>query len=751
MEISSRNALAVLTVCALKTQAVFLSENDTQSSTQKTIMIRPTLLQILSYAAISSILFLHHSPVSAQSTGWCAADSRFRERLQQDTVYARRYAHIEKNLKEKQNTLWKGPQARVTIPVVVHVVHNGDSLGVDENIPDSQILSQIEALNLHFQKQDVNISQVPAVFQPLIADFEMEFCLAARDPQGFPTSGIQRINGGRNIWNITQADQFKPSTIWDPKRYLNIWVMRLGGTSSGTLGYATFPWDADSINGIVIDYKAFGTTGNLLAGHEGGKTTTHEVGHWLGLFHIWGDDNGACNQDDQVPDTPVQASENYGCPEFPHISCNNGPNGDMFMNYMDYTDDACSAMFTTGQKTRASLLLQSLRSSILSSDGCVPTTVNARDVAITRLIYPTADICVENVVPTIEVWNIGGSPASSITFSYQIDGGPLKQYEWNGWIPSLSRQIIQLPVQNLAFGMHEIVIFVSGVNGSNDQNATNDGAEITFNISSIGIGNPIPTAEPFESGGLPVLWDIQNSDGDRTWAYISSIGYGGSNGSMVFDNFINTGTNPTGKRDGLITPEYDFRTSLYPYLTFKVAYAQRISNSTDSLIVYYSLDCGYSWTRIYASGGAALATAPPQTQAFIPQQNEWREDWAPVMHLAAHYKVKFKFENYSQYGNRLYLDDIRVELSVTGAPTLSSADVRIYPNPSRETVQIELARENFNRIQLIDISGNVCREVVLTSSGKSPFTLDIRDLPGGFYLLKLAGNQSVTIRKICIL
>ncbi len=711
------------------------------------------IIQHITCAAIwGLIVFSANSQLQAQNTNWCAADTKFREQLQSDPEYAERYRQIKQNLAQWQSSGMKGPQALVTIPVVVHVVHNGDALGVEENITDDQIRSQIEVLNNDFQKLDPNSANVPPAFQSLIADFQIEFCLAARDPQGYPATGIQRINGGRNIWNLTQADAFKPSTIWDPDTYLNIWVMRIGGTSSGTLGYAKFPWDADSINGIIVDYKAFGTTGNLLAGHEHGKTTTHEVGHWLGLFHVWGDDSGACNQDDDVNDTPVQASENYGCPTFPKISCNNGPNGDMFMNYMDYTDDGCSGMFTIGQKARASLLLQTMRTSILSSSGCTPTTANERDLAITKLIYPTSEICVENVVPTVEVWNIGGAPVSNVTFSYQIDGGILKQYQWNGWIPTYGRDIIQLPTQNLSFGAHDISIYISGLNGSNDQNSSNDGADINFNIVSIGIGNPMPASEGFDSGILPNLWEIENPDGDRTWIIDTSTGQGGSSGSIVFDNFSNTGTNPSGRRDGLITPEYDFRTTLYPYLTFKVAYAQRLA-STDSLIIYYSLDCGNSWTRIYANGGATLATAPDQTAAFVPQESEWREDWAALSHLAGHYKVKFKFENYSDYGNKIYLDNIRIDLSVTGIGNSSTDEnIKIYPNPTGGNLQVEINLKQKQNLQLeiLNISGKVLRSLPIAKATDKKFPLDISEFPKGFYMIRISGDRTSIIKKVIL-
>jgi hypothetical protein len=140
-----------------------------------------------------------------------------------------------------------------------------------------------------------------------------------------------------------------------------MWVCQL---SSNLLGYAQFPGGPAQTDGVVILHSAFGTTGTAAAPFDRGRTATHEIGHWLNLFHIWGDDGTGCNGTDEVDDTPNQADENTGCPGFPSPSCANDPNGDMFMNYMDYTDDACMFMFTAGQVTRMQAALDGPRSSI---------------------------------------------------------------------------------------------------------------------------------------------------------------------------------------------------------------------------------------------------------------------------------------------------------------------------------------------------------------------------------------------------
>ena len=231
------------------------------------------------------------------------------------------------------------------IPVVVHVVWNV----ANQNVSDAQIQSQIDVLNRDFRKRNPDVSTVPAVFQGLIADMEVEFALATRDPSGNPTTGITRNQ--TSATSFSDDDKVKSQSTsgadaWPADHYLNLWVCPLGG---GLLGYAQFPGGPAATDGVVINYTAFGSTGTAAAPFNLGRTATHEVGHWLNLLHIWGDDGTGCSGSDQVSDTPNQGGPNYGAPTFPHVSCSNGPNGDLFMDYMDYVDDRVMVMFTQGQ------------------------------------------------------------------------------------------------------------------------------------------------------------------------------------------------------------------------------------------------------------------------------------------------------------------------------------------------------------------------------------------------------------------
>jgi hypothetical protein len=242
--------------------------------------------------------------------------------------------------------------------VVVHVVHRRPS----ENISKGQIRSQISVLNRDFRATNPDKSKVPAVWQGLIGNANIKFALATRDPKRRKTDGITRTKTTRSSFGTDDSVKYASkggADPWPSRQYLNLWVCNLGG---GLLGYAQFPGGPARTDGVVILHSAFGTQGDVRAPFNLGRTVTHEIGHWLNLRHIWGDTMD-CSGGDRVADTPNAEGPNYGKPTFPHITCNNGPNGDMFMNYMDYVDDAAMFMFSAGQVTRMNAALAGPRKS----------------------------------------------------------------------------------------------------------------------------------------------------------------------------------------------------------------------------------------------------------------------------------------------------------------------------------------------------------------------------------------------------
>lgn len=277
--------------------------------------------------------------------------------------------------------LWNIPRAKITIPVVVHVVHFGEPIGTGRNLSVSQINSQINVLNTDFRRLNPDINSIPAAFRGSSIDPLIEFCLATQDELGNPTTGITRHLGSQASWNINDCNvSVKPQTIWDRDKYLNLWTVEFASPDAGTLGFAQFPnTGAANTDGVVIRYNAFGNIGNVVAPFDLGRTATHEVGHWLNLRHIWGDEN-ACAADDLVSDTPIQGVSSNGVPTFPKTdACTVNYPGIMFYNYMDYSDDAVTSMFTYGQFVRIDAAIQGARSSLMSSPGCEASTVGIKE------------------------------------------------------------------------------------------------------------------------------------------------------------------------------------------------------------------------------------------------------------------------------------------------------------------------------------------------------------------------------------
>ena len=266
----------------------------------------------------------------------------------------------------------------INVPVVIHVIYKNSV----QNISDAQILSQLDVLNKDFSYLNTDRINTPAAFKNLAADTKIKFCIAQVDLKGNRTSGIVRKHSNVDIFTADDAMKFTASggdDAWDNQRYLNIWICAL---SARSLGYAALPGGPADKDGVVIAYDVFGTVGTLCSPFDKGRTATHEVGHWLGLKHIWGDSN--CGDDD-VDDTPKQKTYNFGIPVFPHVTdCSSDANGDMFMNYMDFSDDAVMNMFTVGQKKRMRALFAkgNMRNSFLNSFACDSTLAQAAPLPV---------------------------------------------------------------------------------------------------------------------------------------------------------------------------------------------------------------------------------------------------------------------------------------------------------------------------------------------------------------------------------
>ena len=367
-------------------------------------------------------------------------------------------------MKMKRNTKTNA----ITIPVVVHVVYKNNS----ENISDAQIQSQIDVLNKDFRRLNQDASNTPFDFLPFAADMQIEFCLAKRY-LGVPTTGIVRKQTNLAEFPLYSDSIFFTnyggSSAWNTNRYLNIWVCNISGS---VMGWAQFPGGGNSqTDGIVIDYERFGTIGTVSQPYHKGRTTTHEVGHWLSLFHIWGDNT--CG-DDYVADTPEQEQANFGCNIHPKPSCTNS--GDMFMNFMDYSDDYCMNIFTQGQKQRTMAVLNTSRVGLISSNGCQPFILPNADAGISTIISPNSlDVeCASPIYPIVVLKNFSSDTLFVATIRYSVNGGTPKYQVWNGALAQYQTDTINLSGISASGTSHTFTASTINPNNSTDINSQND-------------------------------------------------------------------------------------------------------------------------------------------------------------------------------------------------------------------------------------------------------------------------------------
>ncbi len=472
---------------------------------------------------------------------------------------------LQERIKEdKKNNL---PKATVyTIPVIVHVIHNSnESVGQGRNISQAQVNSQIDVLNEDFRRTNADASQTPTPFAAVAADIEIQFCKAMVDPNGNPLTepGIHRVsatsisglsNTTTGYTQTTIDNIIKPATSWDPNRYMNIWVCQLSG---GLLGYAQFPSNsglagmptnggAANTDGVVIGYNYFGRVGTLSPPFNLGRTATHEVGHWLGLRHIWGD--GSCATD-YCNDTPTQSNATSGCPSYPNAAgCTGSPNppGRMFQNYMDYSNDGCMNLFTADQKTRMRTVMQNSprRVQLITSNVCSsPSTP------------PVADFVANTTTVTV-----GGF----VNFT-NLSTGSGNSYSWtfNGGTPGTSTAVNPSNIQYNTVGTYTVTLVATNSNGSDTETKINyinvvpsSGCDTITNLTTTNIASyTVDYVNPIDSGyisGNNIFGDKAKADRFTSIApythitggvfYISKAVDNGSPSNVTFAVWNNTGT-----------------------------------------------------------------------------------------------------------------------------------------------------------------------------------------------------------------
>lgn len=587
------------------------------------------------------------------------------------------------------------------VPVVVHVIHNGEAIGTGTNISEAQILSQIDVLNKDYKRLNTDAVNTPSEFLPVAGSIDIEFVMAKRTPEGLATNGIVRVQGSKTTWSINDNYELKSQSYWPAEDYMNIWVTRL---TASYVGFAQFPvstlpgLENSSHNrltdGVVIDYTAFGTVDagnfNLDPQYNKGRTATHEIGHFFGLRHIWGDDENEsdkCSGTDYVDDTPNQLVSTSGCPTTPRTSC--GSNN-MYMNFLDYTNDACMNIFTMGQAGRMVVVVENSprRASLLTSTGLLDPAPVANDLGIKTILSPGENICSTPETPTIEIQNYGSNTITSAQIRLSLNGSPAetKNLVLN-LAPQQSTEISFNPVAvspGNSFFSFEILQTNNTADGNADDNLRDITAQL---VSSIGL----PFAENFST--LPSTWKIENPDQLITWQTKVAPNENPGN-TAIYMNFYDY-EDRYGEADALVTPVFDLTTEPSAYLTFDVAYAVFQGNN-DGLRVVVLTDCQTinQGTTVYEKTGTQLATAPSTSVPFTPSDNsQWRKEIIDLSAFLGNKSVQLAFVGINDWGNNLYLDKVAVITTSQEDIVLKSI---VSPTPVRceNTVVPELKVQN---------------------------------------------------------
>lgn len=614
-------------------------------------------------------------------------------------------------------------QSIYKIPCVVHVIHADGS----ENISDAQIQNGIEILTRNFRKLNPDTAEIVPLFKPIAADMQIEFELARKDPQGNCTNGITRT---RSDLTLTGGHAVKGLVHWPRDKYLNIYVVK---NAAGLAGHALMPFQADTIpewDGIVIshDYMGnIGTSNNLKS-----VVLSHEVGHYLNLFHIWGGNNvpgfyylpvgqdANCAVGDSVADTPP--TKGWSSCNLNGVTCNDSL--DNVQNFMDYA--YCARMFTAGQKQRVH---DALNSPVAARN----QLWTAANLNLTGLSQP-APMCKADFKAARRVYCVGEQiPFTDLSYHDPI--------AWAWHMGDGNLYVIQNPVHSYSSsGVYTVQLIAFDSSGQQESSKYN----------YIKILNETSLTQPYFEGFENASDWMQSSVfvecDDFECAQISNQAAASGSKSAWIHSLNDT----TSLAYLFSTPKINMLNVPNAAIAFSYAFAKTDTSNLDKLIVKVSKTCGASWITVKTITSSNISTAPLTNAEFVPVAADWKSELINLPpSIISNENIIVRIEFYSAGGNNFYLDDIFVGNSEElGLDYLQSIDFEVYPNPTNGELTIRHDELHLAGTYMVyDFNG----KVVLKNTLNSSHQINVSELSNGIYLLRfLAKDGRTGIRKFVV-
>lgn len=713
----------------------------------------------------------------------CGTDEHYKQSAAEHAEIAAKRAEFNRAFAEAMKTynpndykvqkgLGKNSAPKYIIPVVVHVFHQNGS----ENISEAQIKSEIAQLNKSFRRTNSDTGNTRSIFRDIAADAQIEFRLAQKDPQGNCTNGIVRVY---TPMTTKANDLLKKTSVWDTKRYFNMWVVNSinRGPGVGVAGYAQFPFFAGGFgsattDGIMVIHNEFGNIGTSLPGQTPNVTTsTHEAGHWFGLFHPFQGDS-CDNEGDGIAETPTTyfvasttepLRNRCNIPNFNSCSADNPDLPDQYENFMDYFIGSCASnMFTLQQVARMHFCLENYRRDLWQPSNLIATGTNdgysctPLPIASFNMTAPGKTACV----------------GSNINFRDNSYNASVNAWSWNfgeGASPATSTSQNPTGVSYGTPGWKTVTLTATGPNGSG-----------TSEVKEYIYVQPATDFAGIADGAVNADWDYANTfladgwffenESTTNWKRTSTAKVNGNNSLVLETRGLQFGFTYS-----LVSPTFNLAGASNPYISYSYSFAANYlgagntNDSRDAMQLFVSYDCGKTWSlkKTISGNQSAPGTANPLTTSGGPMQpsayytpsnpSQWKTDGVAGNALGSGAQlasVKFKLSFTYQGGNNLYLDAMTVGVK-SGLTDITAKDVNfnIAPNPFNATADIyyELNESNVVDIKLFDIVG---KEVATLQkgkqeSGKHMVTINRSELglQSGMYFVKTSiGNSSFSTK-----